>query len=190
MTNTPPETARNPADPVRRWQIAVAVLGVLVLTLLVINLVLRSRVDTAGSQRTKAVDATEGLTARNAELQARNEELLTQLSTSHERMTGVAEQLGMDKELVAAADANVRRQVAAQKAAERAAQSANAAAARSRAQLAAARAQLRNAQTCSAGALKALGQIHAGPDIESGAEQAAETLESVLPACRAGLTQN
>lgn len=187
MTNTPPETARGPADPLRAWRIAVAILGVLVLTLLIINLILRSRADTAVSQRIDAVGATEGLSARNAELTARNEQLLTQLSTSHERMAAVTERLGMQRELVAAADANVQRQVAAQQAAERAAQSAKTATARSRAQVAVFKAQLRNAQTCSAGALKALGQVHAGPDFESGAQQAADTLGAVLPACRAGL---
>jgi hypothetical protein len=47
--------------------------------------------------------------------------------------------------------------------------------------------QLANAQTCSAAGIKALAQIHSGPDIETGATAAADTLESVLPACRAGL---
>lgn len=187
MTTTSPETARNPADPVRPWRVTVAILGVLVLTLLTINLVLRSRADAALSARTDAVGATDELAARNAELAARNEELLTQLSTSHERMAAVTERLGMGKELVAAADTNVQRQVVAQQAAQRAVRSADSAVARSRARAAALAAQLRNAQTCSAGALQALGQIHAGPDIESGADQAAETLEAVLPACRAGL---
>ena len=64
-------------------------------------------------------------------------------------------------------------QVAAQRAAKKA--------------LAKAQAQLRNAQTCAAGALLALSQVHSGPDVESGSDEAAATLESVLPACRAGL---
>ena len=50
-----------------------------------------------------------------------------------------------------------------------------------------AEAQLANAQTCSAGALMALAQVNAGPDIESGATEAAETLAGIMPACRSGL---
>lgn len=185
MTDTP--TPRTAADPARPWQIAVAVLAVLALTLLVINVVLRSRADSARAAQATAEQRTAQLTTENAELRTRNDQLLTQLSTSHERLTGVVDRMRLTKKQLAAADADVAAQVAAQKAAERAVRRADSQAQRARAALAATQAQLRNAQTCSAAAIRALSQIHSGPDIETGAAQAAETLESALPACRAGL---
>ena len=169
-----------PRDPRRPWQIAVAVLAVLTLTMLVINLVLRARTDQAVTKEQEAVAALEGLRTENAELASRNEQLLTQLSASNELLAGIVARV----DGTGAADANVARQVAAQRAAERAAARRGAGA---REQAAVLRALLRNAQICAAGALQALSQVHAGPDIDSGSTQAAATLEAVLPACRAGL---
>ncbi|MGB3013217.1 MAG: hypothetical protein WBB41_01240, partial [Candidatus Nanopelagicales bacterium] len=123
----------------------------------------------------------------NAVLTTRSEQLLTQLSTSNERLAELISRLNLTNRQLAAADADVQTQVTAQRAAARAADRADNGLQRARAQAAALRAQLRNAQTCSAAAITALGQIHSGPDIESGADEAAATLESVLPACRAGL---
>jgi hypothetical protein len=169
-----------PRDPRRPWQIAVAVLAILTLTMLIINLVLRARADQAVTKEQEAVAALEGLRSENAELASRNEQLLTQLSASNELLAGIVARI----DGAGAADANVSRQVAAQKAAERAAARRGAGA---REQVAVLRAQLRNAQTCAAGALQALAQVHSGPDIDSGSTQAAATLEAVLQACRAGL---
>jgi septal ring factor EnvC (AmiA/AmiB activator) len=177
MSETAQEAAR---DPRRPWQIAVAVLAVVTLTMLIINLVLRSRADQAVTTRDEAVAAVEQLRSENAELATRNEQLLTQLSASNERLADIVARVDGG----GAADANVSRQVAAQKAAERAAARRGAG---PREQVAVLRAQLRNAQTCAAGALQALAQVHAGPDIDSGSSEAAATLEAVLPACRAGL---
>jgi chromosome segregation ATPase len=169
-------------DPLRRWQIAVAVLAVLSVTLLLITVILRTRADAAVEERDEAVARAETAGADVAQLQRRNEQLLTQLSTSNERLTELTGQFTSQQ--LAAADRDVRRQVAAQQAAERAATRPRAGV---RAQTAALRAQLRNAQTCAAGTLLAMSQIHAGADVESGSDEAAATLESVLPACRAGL---
>lgn len=171
----------------RRWQIATAIAGLLALTLLIINVVLRVRLDDAVESQSQAVAAAETLRGENAELTSRTEELLNQLSTSNERLTGLVSQLNASKKQLAAADANVRRQVAAQTAAERAAERATSGARQQRARTVALQAQLRNAQTCSAATIRALAQIHAGADIESGADEAAATLQGVLPACRAGL---
>lgn len=153
---------------VRRWQIAVAVLILVSLTLLIITIALRVRADSAVRERGEAVARAEAAGAEAGQQQRRNEELLTQLSASNERLSELTGQLDL-----AAADRNVDKQVAAQRAARRA--------------LAQAQAQLRNAQTCAAGALLALSQIHAGADIESGSDDAAATLNTVLPSCRAGL---
>ncbi|MFN8127482.1 MAG: hypothetical protein U0R28_01650 [Candidatus Nanopelagicales bacterium] len=156
-------------EELRRWRIAVIVLALLSLTLLITTIALRVRSDAAVRERNEAVARANAATAEAGQQQRRNDELLTQLSTSNERLaelTGQVPGLG-------AADANVAQQVAAQRAAKKA--------------LAKAQAQLRNAQTCAAGALLALSQVHSGPDVESGSDEAAATLESVLPACRAGL---
>lgn len=174
-----PQTSR---DPRRPWQVAVAVLAVLALTLLVITLVLRVRADEAVRARQDAVAAFEQLQAENAQLATRNEQLLTQLSASNERLADLVARV--DDAGLGAADVDVAEQVAAQRAAERAADRPGAGV---RDQVAVLRAQLRNAQTCAAGALQALAQVHAGPDIDSGSAQAASTLQAVLPACRAGL---
>lgn len=179
MSETAQEAAR---DPRRPWQIAVAVLAVVTLTMLIINLVLRSRADQAVTTKDEAVAALEQLRAENAELASRNEQLLTQLSASNERLADIVGRV--DSAGRGAADTNVAKQVAAQRAAERAAARRGAG---PREQAVALRAQLRNAQTCAAGALQALAQVHAGPDIDSGSSEAAATLEAVLPACRAGL---
>ncbi len=187
MSQAPAGPEAGPRDPRRPWQIAVAVLGVLTLTLLIINVVLRTRADSAVRSENEAVAAAEELRAQTAQLSARSEELLTQLSTSNERLAEVTGRLNLTEEQVAAADANVNKQVAAQRAAERELRQADGGLRRARAEVAALQAQLRNAQTCSAAAIAALAQIHSGPDIESGSEQAAATLEAVLPACRAGL---
>lgn len=187
MTQTPLETPAVTTNPARPWQIAVAVLALVALTLLVINVVLRSRVDAAETERSAAVTAADGLREENATLTTRNEELLNQLSTSNERLADLTGRLNLTKRQLAAADADVQRQVAAQKVAERLARQADAGVSKARAQVAAVQAQLRNAQTCSAAGIKALAQIHSGPDIESGAGKAADTLQAVLPACRAGL---
>ena len=117
--------------------------------------------------------------AEAAQQQRRNDELLTQLSTSSELLTGLTGQARLS-----AADGDVAKQVAAQRVAERAAARPGA---RAQARTVAVRAQLRNAQTCAAGALLALSQVHSGPDLESGADEAADTLKAVLPACRSGL---
>ncbi len=187
MTQTTPDAPVESQNPARPWQIAVAVLGLVTLTLLVINLVLVARAGDAWSAKAAATATTEQLQAENARLTARNEQLLTQLSTSNERLAEITGQLNMTKEQVAAADANVQRQVAAQEAAERALAGAQGGLPRARAQVAVLEAQLANAQTCSAGALMALAQVNAGPDIESGATEAAETLAGIMPACRSGL---
>jgi hypothetical protein len=185
MSTEEPSVPADGADRLRKWQIAVAALSVLSLTLLLINLVLRARADAAVTERQEAVTRADSAVAEAAAQQRRNEELLTQLSTSNERLAELTGQVP-ERDL-GPADANVERQVAAQRAAERAAQRAGSAVQRARAESAAVRAQLRNAQTCAAGGLLALAQIHAGPDIESGADDAAATLDSVLAACRAGL---
>lgn len=158
-----------PAAVLRRWQIAAAVLALVCLTLLITTIALRVRADAAVRERDEAVARADAAAAEAGQQQRRNEELLTQLSTSNERLTeltGHVPDLG-------AADANVAKQVAAQRDAKRA--------------LARAQAQLRNAQTCAAGAVLALSQVHSGPDLESGADEAAATLDSVLASCRAGL---
>jgi chromosome segregation ATPase len=172
---------------VQRWQIAVAVLAVLTLTLLLINVVLRSRLDAARTAEAQAVAAAEDLRSENADVVRRNEQLLTQLSSSNEKLSGLIDRLNVTKKQLSAAEADVARQVASQRIAERAVRQADTAARKARARAAALRFQLANAQTCSAAGIKALAQIHSGPDIETGATQAADTLESVLPACRAGL---
>lgn len=154
------------------WQVAVAVLAVLTLTLLLINLGLRGRADDAVAQRDEAVASAEQAKADAATLQRRNDELLSQLSTSSERLSGIIETMALTDQELSAADANVDRQVAAQNRAKGNAK---------------VQAQLRNAQTCAAGTVLALSQIHAGPDIESGSNDAAVTLEAVAPACQAGL---
>ena len=177
-----PTAAETERDPRRPWQIAVAVLAVFALTMLVITVVLRMRADEAVSARQDAVAAMEGLQSENAQLASRNEQLLTQLSASNERLADIIARL--DDTGLGAADEDVAEQVAAQRAAERAADRRGAG---PREQVVVLRTQLRNAQTCAAGALQALAQVHAGPDIESGSAQAASTLEAVLPACRAGL---
>lgn len=166
-------------SPLRRWQIAVAVLALLSLTLLLINLVLRARAGNAVQQRDEAVARADQALAEAGQQQRRNDELLTQLSTSSELLTGLTGQVTLS-----AADVNVAVQVAAQRAAQRAATRPGAG---PRARTVAARAQLRNAQTCAAGALLAMSQVHAGPDLESGADEAADSVRSVLPACKAGL---
>ncbi len=173
------------APRVNRWQAAALLLGVVATALLIINFVLRARVDEAVEAKAEAVTAAERLTTDNADLAARNEQLLTQLSASNERLSELVTRLSLTKKQLSVADADVARQVAAQKAAQRAVSRADSQVQKARARQAAAEAQLRNAQTCSAAGIKALSQIHAGPDIESGAEQAAVTLESALPACRA-----
>jgi chromosome segregation ATPase len=160
---------------------------VLTLTLLLINVVLRSRLDAGRTAAAQAVTAAEDLRSENADVARRNEQLLTQLSSSNERLSGLVDRLNLTKKQLSAAEADVTQQVASQRTAEQAARQADSAAGKARAQAAALRFQLANAQTCSAAAIKALAQIHSGPDIETGATQAAETLESVLPACRAGL---
>ena len=48
-----------PRDPRRPWQIAVAVLAILTLTMLIINLVLRARADQAVTKEQVAVAALE-----------------------------------------------------------------------------------------------------------------------------------
>ncbi|MFN8183605.1 MAG: hypothetical protein U0R23_04190 [Candidatus Nanopelagicales bacterium] len=187
MTQATAEPMAGAGDPRRPWQIAVAILSLLTLTLLIINVVLRTRADSAVRAETEAVATAEDLRAQTAQLSARNEELLTQLSTSNERLAEVTGRLSLTEKQVAAADANVTKQVAAQQAAERALRRADGGLRRAQAEVAALQAQLRNAQTCSAAAITALAQIHSGPDIETGSDQAATTLEAVLPACRAGL---
>lgn len=156
-------------DHVRPWRIATIVLALLSLTLLITTIALRARSDGAVQQRNEAVARADAAASEASQQQRRNEELLTQLSTSNERLVELTGQVPD----LAAADANVAKQVDAQRAAKRA--------------LAEAQAQLRNAQTCAAGALLALSQIHSGPDLESGSDDAAATLETVLPSCRAGL---
>lgn len=158
-----------PAAVLRRWQIAAAVLALVCLTLLITTIALRVRADAAVRERDEAVARADAAAAEAGQQQRRNEELLTQLSTSNERLTELTGQVPD----LGAADANVAKQVAAQRDAKRA--------------LARAQAQLRNAQTCAAGAVLALSQVHSGPDLESGADEAAATLDSVLASCRAGL---
>ncbi|MEZ5186120.1 MAG: hypothetical protein R2720_10280 [Candidatus Nanopelagicales bacterium] len=157
------------------------------MTLLVINVVLRARLDDAHASEADALATAEELRSENTDLTKRNDQLLTQLSTSNDRLTGLTDRLNLSKKQLAAADADVKRQVAAQNAAERAVRRADAGVRRARAQVKASQAQLRNAQTCSVAGIKALAQIHSGPDIESGADKAASTLQAALPACRAGL---
>jgi FtsZ-binding cell division protein ZapB len=152
------------------------------MTMLIINLVLRVRADEAVAAKDEAVTALEQLRSENADLATRNEQLLTQLSASNERLADIVGRV--DDAGLGAADADVAAQVADQRAAERAAARRGAGA---REQVAVLRAQLLNAQTCAAGALQALAQVHSGPDIDSGSSEAAATLEAVLPACRAGL---
>jgi hypothetical protein len=176
----PPQPETN---PLLKWQIAVAALAVLTLTLLLINLALRGRADTAVAEREAAVAQAEQANADLGVVQRRNDELLSQLSTSSERLSELLRAADLSDKQLSAADADVAAQVRAQQRAERALARNPSPAARA----AALQAQLRNAQTCSAGALLAFGQIHAGPDIESGATEAADTLEAVLPACTAGL---
>ena len=171
-------------DPsLRKWQIAAGVLGLLCVVLLLINVILRARADDAAHQRNEAVAQADQAKSDAGTLQRRNDELLSQLSTSNERLTEIINTLALTKSQLAAADADVARQTAAQQRAEKALARANSAAARAKAY----EAQLRNSQTCSVAAILALQQIHSGPDIESGATEAADTLESVVPACKAGL---
>ncbi len=179
MSEMSQETSRDPRLP---WQIAVAVLAVLTVTMLIINVVLRVRADRAVDRQDEAVTAVEQLRTENSELAARNEQLLTQLSAANEQLADIIGRV--DDAGLGAADVDVAAQVDAQRAAERAA---DARGAGPREQIVALRAQLRNAQTCAAGALQALAQVHSGPDIDSGSSEAAATLEAVLPACRAGL---
>lgn len=188
MTDIPLEQeSGKPSEILRRWQIAAVVLALVALTLLIINVVLRARVDSAAASEAAAVAAAAELQKENTQLSSRSEQLLAQLSTSGERLADLTSRLNLTDRQLAAADADVQSQVAAQRAAARAADRADSGVRQARAQAAALRAQLRNAQTCSTAAIKALSQIHSGPDIESGADEAAATLESVLPACRAGL---
>jgi hypothetical protein len=161
----------------------VVVVAILALTLLLINVVLRVRLDEAVAQRSQAVTLAEELRTQNAELTARSEQLLSQLSTSNERLT---EQVNRVDPARVPSPSAVTRQVKAQRSAERAARRATGPR-QQRARIVALRAQLRNAQTCSAGSLRALAQIHSGADVESGAEQAANLLDRVMPACRAAL---
>lgn len=183
MTIQQPPVQPQP-NPLLPWQIAVAALAVISLTLLLLNVALRSRADNAVAERDAAIAQAEQARSDLGVVQRRNDELLSQLSTSSERLAELVRTAELSDKQLAAADANVQAQVAAQQRAERALARASGAAARA----AAYQAQLRNAQTCSAAALLAFGQIHAGPDIESGATEAADTLESVLPACKAGLS--
>lgn len=181
---TTQEQWEEPRDPsLRKWQIAVLVLSLLCAVLLLINVVLRVRADQAVEQRAEAVAQAEQAKADAGTLQRRNDELLSQLSTSNERLSEIINTLELTTSQWAAADADVAKQAAAQQRAEQAFARADSAAARAKAY----EAQLRNAQTCSAAAILALQQIHSGPDIDSGASEAADTLESVVPACKAGL---
>lgn len=181
---TTQEPWQEPRDPsLRKWQIAVGVLALICVVLLLINVVLRVRADQASQERAEAVAQADQAKADAGTLQRRNDELLSQLSTSNERLSEIINTLELTKSQLAAADADVVKQTAAQAQAEKALARANSAAARANLY----EAQLRNAQTCSAAAILALQQIHAGPDIDSGASEAADTLESVVPACKAGL---
>jgi len=179
------ESGRPSASAVTRWQTAAVLLALVATVLLIINFVLRARLDTATEARAEAETVADQLTTDNADLSSRNDQLLTQLSASNERLSDLVARLALTKRQLSAADADVARQVAAQKAAQRAVSRADGNVQKARARQAAAQAQLRNAQTCSAAAIRALSQIHAGPDIESGADEAAATLASALPACRA-----
>jgi hypothetical protein len=171
-------------DPaIRKWQIAVGVLALLCTVLLLINVVLRVRADQAIAERDTSVAQAEQAKADAGTLQRRNDELLSQLSTSNERLSEIINILDLSDEQLSAADADVAKQVAAQQRAEKALSSANSAGTRADAY----RTQLRNAQTCAAAAILAIQQIHAGPDIESGASEAADTLDRVSQACQAGL---
>ena len=108
------------SSALRKWQITVAVLAVLTLTLLVVNVVLRSRADQAVMAREAAVQQAEQARADSGTLQRRNDELLSQLSTSNERLTELTNSLQLSNAQLAAADANVQRQVAAQDKAQQA----------------------------------------------------------------------
>lgn len=178
----PPRQDGQAMSEVRRLQIAVAVLAVVTFTLLITAIVLRGRADSAVQARDEAVASAEAAELEATTQQRRNEQLLTQLSTSNERLAELTGSLSRAQ--LAAADRNVEQQVAAQRAAEKAAGRAGAGAPARAASLAA---QLRNAQTCAAGSLLALSQIHAGPDLDSGTDEAVSTLEAVLPSCAAGL---
>lgn len=172
MTTTP-QPAEPTAPPERAWQIATAVLAVMCLTLLVITFVLRARADQAVQSEQRAVDAMAELEQSNAELGSRNDTLLNQLSVSNERLAEVINELGLPASALKVSEAQIRRAVAAQQAAGNARERQAA--------------EAQTARLCAAATLRALGEVHAGPDIESGSDEAVSTLTAALPACQKAL---
>lgn len=167
----PPTSSR--MDVTRLWQIIAAVLALLVLTLLVTTIALRSRADSAVADQTSAQARTAELEARNADLERRNEQLFTQLSASNERLLDVVGAVKVPARYARPSAKQVARAVTAQE--------------RARTQAAKDRARLRNAQLCAGGALRSLERIHAGADIESGSGDAVDLLGIVQPACQAAM---
>jgi hypothetical protein len=168
-------------DP--RWRLAALALAVLFATVLAINVTLRSRLDDART------DVAASATARSAgeAAQARTDELLSQLEESDSSLDTVVDRVRSGGAGLGAANADIDRQVSAQRAAEKALRRARSAAERADARQALRRWQLRNARTCAAAALRASSLMHDGPDVETGVGAALDRLRPVLTACRAGL---
>lgn len=169
----PARSSSSPSDQVRLWQIAAGVLALLVFTLLITTIALRSRADSAGDKQLAAERRTAELESANTELSQRNKQLYTQLSASNERLVELVGEVNVPASYKDVTEPQVSRAVAAQ-------ENAGSAAARERA-------QLRNAQICSATSLRALFLIHGGADIESGSDKAAALVATAAPSCNAAL---
>lgn len=159
----PSGASRATRSDARLWQIVAAVLALLVVTLLITTIALRSRSEAAVSAQQAADQRAAELENANRELTERNERLFTQLSTSNERLTDAVDQVDVPAQYRDVSARQLRRAAAAKGARD---------------------AQLRNAQLCSAATLKALSQIHAGADIESGSDKALTILGAAVPVCR------
>lgn len=179
---------RSPAGVTPRWRWAAVVLAVLAVTLFGINVVLRGDLDQARADRAAAVEQAEQASSDNGAAATRLDEVLSQLEESDKRLSRIVERVRAGGGSLGPATADVDKQVAAQKAAQRALRQADTPTARSAARSAALRWQLRNARTCAAAALRALRAVHQGPDVETGAREAADILRPVVAACRLGLS--
>lgn len=179
---------RSPTGVNPRWRWAAAVLAVLAVTLFGINVVLRGDLDQASADKAAAVAQAERSSSDGDAASARLEEVLSQLEESDKRLSRIVERVRSGGGSLGPATADVDKQVAAQRAAQRALRQADTPAERSAARNAALRWQLRNARTCSAAALRALRAVHQGPDVETGAREAADILRPVVGACRLGLS--
>jgi hypothetical protein len=169
------------------WRRAAVVLAVLGLTLFAINVVLRGDLDQARADGAAAVEQAERASSDDDAASTRLDEVLSQIEESDTRLSRIVERVRTGGGSLGPATADVGKQVAAQKAAQRALRQAETPDARSAARTAALRWQLRNARTCAAASLRALRAMHKGPDVETGAREAADIMRPVVPACRLGL---